>query len=177
MQTITLRTATVADAALLRHWDTQPHVMEARNISSDDLDDDDWDWDNEIPRRLVWRELLIAEQEHRAIGFIQIINPHLEETHYWGDCEPNLRAIDIWIGEESDLGKGYGTVMMRLALQRCFATPEVTAVLIDPLESNVRALLFYERLGFHFVEKRLFDEDACCVYRLEREDFSVPLGA
>jgi aminoglycoside 6'-N-acetyltransferase len=36
---------------------------------------------------------------------IQIIDPAQEETHYWGDVEAELRAIDIWIGEESDLDR------------------------------------------------------------------------
>jgi len=27
-------------------------------------------------------------------------------------CGPGYRAIDIWIGEEKDLNKGYGTEMM-----------------------------------------------------------------
>ena len=79
-----------------------------------------------------------------------------------------LRAIDIWIGAESDLGQGHGTQMMRLALARCFAAPEVTAVLLDPLFSNERARRFYERLGFRFIERRRFGADECAVYRLER---------
>jgi ribosomal protein S18 acetylase RimI-like enzyme len=63
-----------------------------------------------------------------------------------------LRAIDIWIGEAADLGRGYGTRMMRHALERCFADPAVKAVLIDPLASNTRARRFYERLGFRCIE-------------------------
>jgi RimJ/RimL family protein N-acetyltransferase len=54
-----------------------------------------------------------------------------------------MRAIDIWIGEESDLGRGYGTEMMRLALDRCFADQAVKAVLLDPLTRNTRAHRFY----------------------------------
>jgi aminoglycoside 6'-N-acetyltransferase len=158
---IQLRPATIADLALLQHWDEQPHT-----IASDP--DEDWNWEEELLKTPDWREQLIAELEGRPIGCIQIIDPQLEETHYWGDAPPNLRAIDIWIGEASDLGKGYGTVMMRLALKRCFQAPEVTAVLIDPLESNVQAHRFYERLGFQFIERRTFDEDYCLVYRLER---------
>jgi aminoglycoside 6'-N-acetyltransferase len=94
------------------------------------------------------------------------IDPAREETHYWGDCEENLRAIDLWIGEAGDLGKGYGTQMMRLAIERCFADPKVTAILIDPLESNVRARRFYERLGFVALGPRRFGTDDCVVYRL-----------
>jgi aminoglycoside 6'-N-acetyltransferase len=87
----------------------------------------------------------------------------------------NLRAIDIWIGEAADRNKGHGTVMMRLALARCFAPPDVTAVLIDPLATNVDAQRFYERLGFAFVERRDFYGDDCLVYRLSREEWSKRL--
>jgi aminoglycoside 6'-N-acetyltransferase len=161
---ITLRTATIADLPTLEYWDTQEHT-----IHSDP--NDDWNWAEELRRFPEWREQLVAELDGRPIGFVQIIDPALEDTHYWGDCPPNLRAIDIWLGEPSDLGKGYGTVIMRQALERCFADPAVTAVLLDPLASNVRAHRFYERLGFQFVERRMFDEDDCFVYRLERDVF------
>jgi hypothetical protein len=46
----------------------------------------------------------------------------------------------------------------------------VTAILIDPLASNVRAHRFYERLGFRFVERRRFGDDDCVVYVLDRVD-------
>lgn len=163
-----LRHAIPADAALLHAWDAKQHVIDA----SGDPDANAWDWDTEIPRDLAWRELLIAEEAGRAIGFMQVIDPCEEETHYWGDCAPNLRALDIWIGEEADLGRGYGGEMMRLAIARCFVDPKVTAILIDPLANNTRAHSFYERLGFRFVERRTFlGVDDCFVYRLDRADW------
>jgi len=164
-----LRSATSADLALLRHWDEQPHV-----IASDP--NDEWGWEVELDRTPDWREQLIAEVDGRPIGFVQIIDPAREESHYWGHVPADLRAIDIWIGEETDLGKGYGTQMMQLALARCFAEPAVTAVLIDPLASNTRAHRFYERLGFQFVEQRRFGKDDCCVYRLKRADWHQESG-
>lgn len=160
-QDIILRPATINDLALLRHWDEQPH-----NVVSDPHDD--WGWETELLRRPEWREQLITELNGRPIGFIQIIDPAKEDTHYWGEIEPNLRGIDIWIGEETDLGKGYGTVMMQQAIARCFADENVTAILIDPLESNVKAHRFYRRLGFQFVEKRRFGDDDCFVFILSR---------
>lgn len=159
-----LRTATSADLPLLRHWDEQPHVVESDP-------NDDWHWEIELNRNPDWREQLIAELDNRAIGFIQIIDPALEDSHYWGDIEPNLRAIDIWIGEKTYLGKGYGTKMMQLALARCFVNPLVTAVLIDPLANNTRAHRFYESLGFQFVEPRSFGDDDCFVYRRNRAEW------
>jgi aminoglycoside 6'-N-acetyltransferase len=65
---------------------------------------------------------------------------------------------------------------MHLALARCFADPAVTAVLIDPLADNVRAIRFYRRLGFRFAGRRSFGADVCDVHRLERADWRPPAG-
>src|SRR5262245_47183917 len=156
-----LRAATPADLALLRRWDEQPHV-----VASDPHDD--WGWETELAKNPDWREQLIAEAGGRPVGFVQIIDPAREDSRYWGQVPPNLRAVDLWIGEAADLGKGFGTEMMRLALERCFADANVAAVLIDPLAANTRAQRFYERLGFRFVERRRFGKDDCFVYRLDR---------
>lgn len=159
---IVLRAATPADAPTLRRWDEQPHVA-----ASDP--NDEWNWEIELARSPDWREQLIAEFNGRPIGFIQIIDPAREETRYWGDCAANLRALDIWIGEASDLGRGHGTRMMRLALARCFRDPTVAAVLIDPLADNTRAIRFYQRLGFRPAGERWFGADRCLVHELSRE--------
>lgn len=164
---IQLRTATIADLDLLLYWDRQQHV-----IDSDP--DDDWNWEVELDRYPEWREQLIAELDGEPIGFIQIIDPYLEETHYWGNVDKNKRAIDIWIGEEKNLNRGYGTQMMQLAIEQCFKNPDVDGILIDPLKSNTRAHRFYEKLGFKFKEERMFYGIACYVYELERIDNSKP---
>lgn len=161
---ISLRVATIEDLALLTHWDQQQHVIDADP-------DDDWNWEYELGRYPEWREQLIAEIDRRPIGVIQIIDPAEEESHYWGSVSKDLRAIDIWIGEKDDLGKGYGTVMMTLAIERCFEHSEVNAILIDPLASNKDAIRFYEKMGFVFIERRSFGESDCMVYQLNREDW------
>lgn len=157
-----LRLATLDDLPLLRDWDEKPHVIRASG------DDDCYDWAVELPRTVPWREFLIAVVDGRAIGCIQIIDPAEEETHYWGSCEPNLRAIDTWIGEQRDLGQGHGTRMMGLAIDRCFSDPAVQAILLDPLVSNTGAIRFYERLGFRRIGRQTFGRDDCYVYRLDR---------
>ncbi len=158
-----LRNATTQDILLLKHWDTKAHVMAASG------EGDSFDWENEIPRKVSWRRILMAENEEGVIGVIIIIDPKEEETHYWGNIESDLLALDIWIGEEEHLHKGYGTQMMNLALDECFQNPHVRAVLVDPLVSNTKALKFYERLGFTRVDRRMFGSDDCFVYRLEKE--------
>jgi aminoglycoside 6'-N-acetyltransferase len=159
---ITLRTASIDDLELVRYWDTKQHVIDCDP-------EDEWDWEFELKRNPTWREQLVAELNGEPIGFIQIIDPFSEETHYWGDVAPNKRAIDIWIGEETKLNKGYGTTMMELATQRCFQNPSIDGILIDPLKSNIKAHRFYERLGFEFIEERTFDKSECYVYELKRK--------
>ena len=157
-----IRAATPADLALLRAWDRQPRVVAASGA------DGTFDWEFELPRDVPWRELLIAESADRAIGMLQIIDPAEEETHYWGEIAAHLRAIDIWIGDAADRNRGYGAYMMELAHARCFADPHVTAIVIDPLASNARAIAFYRRLGYGPIGRQMFGEDDCHVHRLER---------
>lgn len=170
MGDLRLRRATLADVSVLQRWDREPHVISA---TTDDPDAEkafgDHDWSVEIPKQSDVDEYLIAEIDGRPIGAMQVIDPHREPTHYWGDIDPNLRAIDIWIGDAADRGKGHGETMMRLALQRCFADPTVTAIVIDPLASNTRAHTFYQRLGFVPVGRQMFGEGDCLVHRLSRE--------
>lgn len=164
MEKLQLIPATLDHLSLLRHWDEQPHVL-----ASDP--NDDWEWETELAHNPPWREQLIAEVDGKPIGFVQIIDPAEEESHYWGEVAANLRAIDIWIGEADYLGRGLGTCMMRMAIDRCFAAPQVESIIIDPLASNVRAHRFYERLGFVLVGPRQFGEDNCIVYRLDRANW------
>ena len=163
MSLVTMRPATDADVPMLSAWDRQPHVIAATG------DDDVLDWPAELARDPAWAWTWIGLEDGRPFGVAQVIDPLLEETHYWGDVDPDLRAIDIWIGEPSDLGRGLGGQLMRLVLDACFADERVTAVLIDPLAANARARAFYERLGFTEVGPRRFGTDDCIVYRLERE--------
>lgn len=165
---IRLRPAGPTDRARLEAWDREPHVIAATGAREDGASVGGWDWAHELPRSVPWRELLIAELGRRPIGVVQIIDPAEEESHYWGDCPPNLRAIDIWIGPADCLGRGHGTEMMHQAIARCFAPPAVEAILIDPLTANTGAHRFYERLGFAFLETRRFGEDDCSVYHLTR---------
>jgi len=164
---VNLRPVTPSDIPLLQHWDSQPHVIAA---SGDDMP---WDWARELETDPDWRDLVIVEVEGKPIGVMQIIDPAEEESHYWGDVPPGLRAIDIWIGEEAYIGRGFGTQMMELALAKCFDDDRAEAVLIDPLVGNSRALRFYERLGFRRIERRRFGTDDCYVYRLDRDGWTA----
>lgn len=160
---LTLRLAVADDLATLQRWDREPHLQGTGG--------EDWDWTPlAADPQPAWREWLIAERAGRAIGFLQIMDPGLDdEFDYWGpDVGSEVRAIDIWIGEPDCLRRGFGSQMMRQAIERCFAIPSVAAILIDPLATNTPAHRFYEAVGFHQVERRMFGDDDCFVYRQDR---------
>jgi aminoglycoside 6'-N-acetyltransferase len=161
---IELRPMRLDDVELLDRWDEDPDVAASGG------EDDGYDWPLELSRgELPWRELLIAEEDGRPVGFVQLIDAAEEESHYWGDDVPaGAWAIDIWIGSPEDRGRGIGAEMMRQALTRCFDEHGASEVLIDPLATNERAIRFYQRLGFEFVEARDFDADHCLVHRYPR---------
>jgi aminoglycoside 6'-N-acetyltransferase len=169
---VSLRPATPGDAALLAAWDREPHVIAC---SSDDhlleVAFNGLDWTDELTNSAYELAYRIAEVDGRPVGALAVCDPHTEPSHYWGEIEPNLRAIDIWIGPPEWLNRGVGTAMMTQAINDCFADPAVTAIVIDPLNSNLAAHRFYRRLGFEVVGRRIFDEDDCLVHRLTRESW------
>lgn len=169
MKSVRLRPAVPADAALLHAWDREPHVIRA--VTDDPTAEEafiDAEWEQEISDQSSVSFFLIGEENGRPVGAMQVIDPHLEPTHYWGQIEPNLRALDIWLGAADALGRGVGTAMMTQAIDTCFSDGEVTAIVIDPLASNTDAHRFYQRLGFRPVGRRMFGTDDCLVHRLER---------
>ena len=172
MARVTLRRATTGDAYWLDLWDRDADVIAC---STDDpnaqIAFDDVEWREELGAQDEFSRYFIGELDGRPIGTMQICDPHLETSHYWGEIAPNLRAIDIWIGAPQDRGKGFGAEMMRLALEECFADPCVTGVVIDPLASNERAQRFYRRMGFKAVGHRSFGRDDCLVHELTRRDW------
>ncbi len=135
---ITLRPASPDDLDILQHWDNQPHV-----IDSDP--NDDWNWAEELQRNPPWREQFIACLHDRPIGFVQIIDPAEEETHYWGDVEPHLRAIDIM-----HLSHGYNKIMIL-----------TSGILQDESVSPIRCSVRYPPITF--ASSWLpFSPDICC---------------
>lgn len=186
---VRLRNATLDDLELLQGWDEQDYLQNPNVMG--DQDYNEWNWQYELARKdddsSSWRYQLIAEAlfdiDNEAndsvipIGFVQLIDPVLEETNYWG-CNntilPNtVLALDIWIGNANYLGRGYGTEIMHRVLQDyCFDNNNrVQVVWVDPMATNTAAHRFYQKLGFQPVGIRHFGPDECLVHKLTRQEY------
>jgi aminoglycoside 6'-N-acetyltransferase len=175
---VVLRPATLDDAAIMHRWDRDPAVIACSSDNPEaEVAFEGADWAEEIAAATPLSFHLIAEERGRPVGALQIVDPHLEPTAYWGAIEPDLRAIDVWIGDPADRNRGLGAEIMRQAIELCFAAPAVAAIVIDPLASNTAAHRFYRRLGFEPVGRRLFGTDDCLVHRLERAVWTVRRAA
>tara|TARA_Y100000052_G_scaffold26911_1_gene32914 strand:- start:2627 stop:3151 length:525 start_codon:yes stop_codon:yes gene_type:complete len=166
---ITLRPAARTDIPLLKAWDKEAHVQFSDPKGSDGSG---WEWDAQIGAGWEGFWEFMAELDGQPIGFVQVIDPQIEQSQYWGPMEAGFRALDIWIGPADMLGKGYGSQMMSLALSFCFSDPEVHTLLIDPLINNTDAHRFYQRCGFSPVGVRDFDGDLCLVHELKRAQWA-----
>lgn len=177
MTGVSLRNAIADDVAWLDRWDRDAGVI---GSATDDPEARvafaNADWAEELAMQSDVYRYYIAELGRRPIGAVAICDPHLEPTHYWGHIEPNLRAIDIWIGAAADRNRGYGSQMMRTALELCFDDVRVTGIVIDPLASNERAHRFYRRLGFEPIGRRRFGDDDCLVHALSRYRWEMLAG-
>jgi aminoglycoside 6'-N-acetyltransferase len=168
---IQLRISSYEDIPILKHWDQQEHVLFATGNDSNQFQDPNY-WDHELSlcdNNLY--QYYIATLDNNPIASVLIIDPALEPTHYWGTIDEGYRAIDIRIGESQNIGKGYGTIIMELVLDKCFEKEEVKGVYIDPLSINLRAIKFYQKLGFEFIENRNFGEDNCDVYFISKQKY------
>lgn len=160
MTTLRLRTATLADVPTLERWDEDPAVRDPALVGGW------WDWSVELTGPASWVERLVAEDDGRPLGFVQLLDTAADPSGYWGDdAALGVWAVDIWVGDAADRGRGYGSRMMRLALDRCVTVHGATTVLVDPLASNVDAHRFYRACGFEPMGERILDGDRCLVHQ------------
>jgi hypothetical protein len=134
--TVKLRESTVEDVPLLKKWDEQDYIRAASG--DEDYDDWNWEYELSRNPPPTWRRQRLAiihedegDDEEKIeripptpIGVVQIIDPLEEESRYWWTreeesvdsgcvckeipCEANLRAIDVWIGDPNNVGRGFG---------------------------------------------------------------------
>src|SRR5215212_893 len=96
----------------------------------------------------------IALDSAREIGYIQSYVVKDCGDGWWEDeQDPGARGIDQFLADETTLGRGIGTEMVRAFVTRLFEDPAVTRVQTDPDPRNARAIRCYAKAGFHPVRQ------------------------
>ena len=84
------------------------------------------------------------------IGYIQTypVAAYVEYAAHSGD-DAGAAAIDMFIGEDTYRGRGYGAASLRVFLREVvFADPQTSRCFIDPHPENAVAIGAYARAGF-----------------------------
>ncbi len=107
--------------------------------------------------------------DDKSIGYIQTsdlyayrikcLTPKGVFTHE----EPGTFCLDLFIGEEDYLNKGYGTKIVKCFVNKLLTEFKAKMILIDPSCSNKRAIRCYEKSGFKVIRKEHDGTNECCI--------------
>ncbi len=132
------RKATLDDLALLKGWQSNPHVLEWWDADApyDETDLAD-------PRVTRW----IVSSSERPFAFMQDYTVHGWQNHHFAGLPKGSRGIDQYIGEPEMVGLGHGSAFIAMRMQVLF-DDGAPVIATDPHPDNERAIAVYRKLGF-----------------------------
>jgi aminoglycoside 6'-N-acetyltransferase len=96
---------------------------------------------------------LIITYDGEPVGYIQRYFPR-DHPDYWGHQKfpGDTAGIDLFIGEEAYLHRGFGPLVIRKFLEEhVFADGKSKYCIIDPDPANKAAIRAYEKVGFRYL--------------------------
>jgi aminoglycoside 6'-N-acetyltransferase len=138
----TFRPAVAQDLPLLQRWLCAPEVVrwwgdprEQAALLRGDLEEP----------AMVMRIVSFAG---RSFAYAQDYPVHAWPQPHFAHLPKGSRAIDSFIGESDMIGRGHGSIYLRLLAER-LRSKGAPVVAIDPDCDNLRARRAYEKAGFH----------------------------
>jgi aminoglycoside 6'-N-acetyltransferase len=96
----------------------------------------------------------IINYQTQHIGYIQYYDAYdfpREQGYVLENLPKNLAAIDIYIGEENYLGKGFGHLALEKFLEQ-YIWPKYDACFVDVDPQNTQAIFAYKKAGFQIIK-------------------------
>lgn len=95
-----------------------------------------------------WISYFICEKDGRPVGFMQYYETASAPVGIWSQAPRFSLGIDYFIGDESDLGKGYATAMVGLMKKKLRFEKMCKFIVADPDRSNKPSIRVLEKNGF-----------------------------
>lgn len=138
---------------LWQQWSEKPHVKNAWFIDGYET----VDIIHEKIKGNGYDYSFIFSLDNRAIGYIVACDLYAYRTickepkGLFTREPPGTFCMDLFIGDETYLDKGYGAAIVRAFIDYIFAHFDANRILIDPAADNKRAIRCYEKAGFKIV--------------------------
>lgn len=146
---ITFKRMQSSDFKKIYDWIQQPHVSKWWS------DPNDWsEFKLKFQRKLEspYRSCFIIYVDDTAIGYIQSYAAN--KFPEWPSEQDGTYGMDLFIGEDDYIGKGYGSRIVAQFVQELFKSPKVERIIINPDINNSAAIKAYERAGFKAVKEK-----------------------
>ena len=144
---ITIRHITENDTEKIIEWRNKPSVNQYFIYRDTFTRESHLNWyHNRVQTGEVAQFMIMANEE--AIG-----SAYLRDIDYKNKkCE-----FGIFIGEESNCGKGFGKIASKLVINYAFNELKINKIFLRVFSTNSRAIKCYEKIGFK--QEGLFRED------------------
>jgi aminoglycoside 6'-N-acetyltransferase len=154
---------TEGDLPVIRRWLLEPHVRRwwadppRDTYPEDELDE----YRARVRGEDLSADIFCIRHRRRPIGFIQSYRID-DDPEYAAALALDVpaAAIDLFIGEATDIGKGHGPRVIRAFLRDIvFARYDVAECVIGPSVKNASAIRAYEKAGFRFVRDAVVPDE------------------
>jgi aminoglycoside 6'-N-acetyltransferase len=114
----------------------------------------------------------IIKLNNESIGYIQFWDCTCS-TEIFPNEKKGTYGVDLFIGEERYLNHGIGTIIMKAFIKKLFNEIDADKIVIDPSETNKRAIKCYEKVGFTFARKAFDGVEGLHIMEIKKEDFTT----
>lgn len=171
---ISFRKLTIDDLLLMQRWLNQSFVHEFYDKDKENTLD-------EITKR--YGPKIKGEQptncylvlyDNQSVAYIQSYK--VNDWPEFGDyvkCNDETASVDLFIGDENFMGKGFGSLMLiKFLKEKVFSGNQFTSCIIGPEPENKRAIRAYEKVGFKYQKtiKIPTSKETTYIMELKRED-------
>ena len=137
---IELRPITLDDTSLIVKWRNNENVRINFIFQEKFTEEMHNNWmDTKVEKGEVVQFIIKLKENNKAIGSV-----------YFRDIDYEKKEAEygIFIGEDDERGKGYGTEAAKLAIQYAFTNLKLKSVFLRVFSDNESAIKSYESVGF-----------------------------